>query len=582
MGETINAGIAMMKVLEDWDVQQVYGIPGGSINSTMEALRVEKEKIDYIQVRHEEVGAFAATAHAKLTGKIGVCFGSAGPGATHLFNGLYDAQMDHVPVLALIGQVGTGDMNWDSFQEMNENPMFVDVSVYNRTVMTAESLPHVVDEAIRRAYKENGVAVVTIPNDLGKQEISTDFWSSGHSYVQPLLPEPNEQLIGQALELIKQAKRPIIFAGIGVKGATEELISLSKHLKLPVVMSSISKGTIPDDFEANMGSAYRVATKPGNETLEAADLIVMIGADFPFGRTKNLFKSQVKFIQIDIDAAKIGKRHNVDVPLLSDAKKAMKQLVAQSDEITHRRFYDACVANMKNWRAYLQQLADKTTEPLEVGSVFKQINRITTGNDVFAVDVGDVTMNSLRFLNMNPNQKFTTSALFATMGYGIGAAIAGKLTYPERQVFNLAGDGAFAMVMQDVLTQVKEKLPIINVVFSNESFDFIKDEQEDEKQKFYGVDLQGADFAMIANGMGAMGISVKTHQELITAFDKAVVADGPVVIDVKIRANRPLPAEDLQLDPATNSATEITEFKRRYEAEALQPISVYLNEFEVE
>ncbi|MBU7564078.1 pyruvate oxidase [Pediococcus ethanolidurans] len=582
MGETINAGIAMMKVLEDWDVQQVYGIPGGSINSTMEALRVEKEKIDYIQVRHEEVGAFAATAHAKLTGKIGVCFGSAGPGATHLFNGLYDAQMDHVPVLALIGQVGTGDMNWDSFQEMNENPMFVDVSVYNRTVMTAESLPHVVDEAIRRAYKENGVAVVTIPNDLGKQEISTDFWSSGHSYVQPLLPEPNEQLIGQALELIKQAKRPIIFAGIGVKGATEELISLSKHLKLPVVMSSISKGTIPDDFEANMGSAYRVATKPGNETLEAADLIVMIGADFPFGRTKNLFKSQVKFIQIDIDAAKIGKRHNVDVPLLSDAKKAMKQLVAQSDEITHRRFYDACVANMKNWRAYLQQLADKTTEPLEVGSVFKQINRITTGNDVFAVDVGDVTMNSLRFLNMNPNQKFTTSALFATMGYGIGAAIAGKLTYPERQVFNLAGDGAFAMVMQDVLTQVKEKLPIINVVFSNESFDFIKDEQEDEKQKFYGVDLQGADFAMIANGMGAMGISVKTHQELITAFDKAVVADGPVVIDVKIRANRPLPAEDLQLDPATNSATEIAEFKRRYEAEALQPISVYLNEFEVE
>lgn len=582
MGETINAGIAMMKVLEDWDVQQVYGIPGGSINSTMEALRVEKEKIDYIQVRHEEVGAFAATAHAKLTGKIGVCFGSAGPGATHLFNGLYDAQMDHVPVLALIGQVGTVDMNWDSFQEMNENPMFADVSVYNRTVMTVESLPHVVDEAIRRAYKENGVAVVTIPNDLGKQEISTDFWSSGHSYVQPLLPEPNEQLIGQALELIKQAKRPIIFAGIGVKGATEELISLSKHLKLPVVMSSISKGTIPDDFEANMGSAYRVATKPGNETLEAADLIVMIGADFPFGRTKNLFKSQVKFIQIDIDAAKIGKRHNVDVPLLSDAKKAMKQLVAQSDEITHRRFYDACVANMKNWRAYLQQLADKTTEPLEVGSVFKQINRIATGNDVFAVDVGDVTMNSLRFLNMNPNQKFTTSALFATMGYGIGAAIAGKLTYPERQVFNLAGDGAFAMVMQDVLTQVKEKLPIINVIFSNENFGFIKDEQEDEKQKFYGVDLQGADFAMIANGMGATGISVKTHQELIAAFDKAVVADGPVVIDVKIRANRPLPAEDLQLDPATNSATEIVEFKRRYEAEALQPISVYLNEFEVE
>ncbi|AMV69558.1 Pyruvate oxidase [Pediococcus damnosus] len=582
MSKTINAGIAMMKVIEDWDVKQVYGIPGGSINSTMEALRVEQDKIDYVQVRHEEVGAFAAAAHAKLTGKIGVCFGSAGPGATHLFNGLYDAQMDHAPVLAIIGQVGTSDMNWDSFQEMNENPMFADVSVYNRTVMTADSLPHVIDEAIRRAYKENGVAVVTIPNDFGTKDIPADFWSSGHSYVKPLLPQPDEEKIKAALKLISEAKHPVIFAGIGVNGATEELVTLSKHLKLPVVMSAISKGMIPDDFEGNMGSAYRVSTKPGNETLEQADLIMMIGADFPFARTKGMFNPDAKFIQVDIDSSKIGKRHNVDVPILSDAKQAMKQLVALSDEVAHRRFYDACVANRKNWRAYLQQLADKTTSPLGVGSVFKQINRISTGNDVFAIDVGDVTMNSLRFLNMNEKQKFTTSALFATMGYGMGAAIAGKLTYPDRQVFNLTGDGAFAMVMQDLLTQVKEKLHIINVVFSNESFDFIKDEQEDEKQKYFGMDLQGADFAMIAHGMGALGISVHTYDEMVAAFDTAKQVEGPVVIDVKIHNNRPLPAEKLQLDPATNSAAEIAAFKKRYDADILQPFSVYLNEFEVE
>ncbi|WP_412989613.1 pyruvate oxidase [Pediococcus siamensis] len=582
MGDKINAGIAMMKVLEDWGVKHVYGIPGGSINSTMDALRVEGDKIAYVQVRHEEVGALAAAAHAKLTGKIGVCFGSAGPGATHLFNGLYDAQMDHVPVLALVGQVGTADMNWDSFQEMNENPMFADVSVYNRTVMTAESLPHVIDEAIRRAYKENGVAVVTIPNDLGRQEIPNDFWASGHSFVQPLFPEPDKAYIQQALDLIASAKRPVIFAGIGVKGATEELIALSDRLKLPVVMTSISKGIIPDDFEANMGSAYRVATKPGNETLAKADLIMMIGSDFPFGRTKNLFRPEVKFIQIDIDAAKLGKRHHVDVPILSDAKKAMTQLIAQSEEVPARPFYQACVANMRNWRAYLHQLADKTTDPVEVGAVFKQINRIATDDAIFAIDVGDVTMNSLRFLNMNPQQQFTTSALFATMGYGIGAALASKLTYPHRQVFNLTGDGAFSMVMQDVLTQVKEWLPIINVVFSNNSFDFIKDEQEDEKQTFFGVALQGADYAKIANGMGAQGISVSSHAELAAAFDEAANAQGPVVIDVKIRPNRPLPAENLQLDPATHSAEEIAEFKRRYEAEALEPLSVYLNEFEVE
>lgn len=175
MTKMIKAGTAMIKVLETWGVKQVYGIPDGSFNSIMDSLYERRETINYIQVRHEEVGALAAAVEGKITGHAGVCFGTAGPGATHLFNGLYDAQMDHSPVVALVGQVVSTAMNYDAFQEMNENPMFADVSVYNRTVMTPESLPHVVDEAMRRALERKGVAVVTIPVDYGMKE--SQIWN---------------------------------------------------------------------------------------------------------------------------------------------------------------------------------------------------------------------------------------------------------------------------------------------------------------------------------------------------------------------------------------------------------------------
>lgn len=180
MTEKINASDAMIKVLESWGVHNVYGLPGGSFDSTMNALYNRKSTINYVQVRHEEVGALAAVGEAKVTGKLGVTFGSAGPGAVHLLNGLYDAKHDHMPVLALVGQVPTTLMNTDYFQELNENPIFTDVAVYNRTVMTAEQMPHVVDEAIRQAYKYSGVAVVTIPKDLGWQPIEDNYVSSAN------------------------------------------------------------------------------------------------------------------------------------------------------------------------------------------------------------------------------------------------------------------------------------------------------------------------------------------------------------------------------------------------------------------
>lgn len=574
MPAKINSGLAMMKVLDSWGVDHIYGIPGGSINSTMDALYVLRERINYIQVRHEEVGAIAAAVDSKLTGKIGVCFGSAGPGATHLFNGLYDAKLDKVPVLAIVGQVASTGMNYNSFQEINENPMFTDVSVYNRTVMTPQSLPYVIDEAIRKAYKHRGVAVVTIPVDYAAVEIDDIPVSTAKSHRMGVLM-PVAADIAAALELIRQAERPVLYVGQGARGAKEEILALSDHFSMPVVMSVLAKGIIPDSAPNFMGMAARVATKPANETLEMADLILFIGSDFPFARY--FFPQNAKFIQVDIDSSKLGSRHYTDVAILGDAKETMRQMMKLGTPRPAGPFLKACRENRRNWLAWLKSFENSDETPLRVEPVFKEINRIAEDDAVFIVDVGNTTMHAIRLLDMNgAGQRFTTSGLFATMGYGVPGGIAAKLSYPDRQVFTLSGDGAFAMVMQDIITQVRYSLPVINVVFSNNSLGFIDAEQEDTGQAKYGVDLTGADYAKAGEAMGAKGFSVTRREQLREVFDQAKDSDVPVLIDIKISNDRPFPAEIMRLDPDKFSPEEISAFKKRYHVHGMPALSELL------
>ncbi|MBE8848180.1 pyruvate oxidase [Enterococcus durans] len=559
---TINAGVAMVKVLESWGVDHIYGIPGGSFNSIMDALYHEKEKIKYIQVRHEEVGALAAAADAKLTGKVGSVFGSAGPGATHLINGLYDAQMDHVPLVALLGQVASAAMNYNSFQELNENPIFADVSVYNRTVMTPQSLPHVVDEAIKAAYEHKGVAIVTIPVDLGFAEIEEqDFTTAATHKTGYILPDEKDLLA--ALPYIEKAKKPVLYVGQGTRNGFEQIKHFSEHFSVPVVASVLAKGIIPDSYKNFLGFAGRVATKPANEALAEADLILFVGSDFPFGRA--FFNPDAAFIQVDIDASKFGRRHAVSLSILGDANTTLERLAELGQPRPEDRWYLANQENKENWVNWLKSFEDREEQPIRPEAVYKEINRIAKDDAIFVTDVGNTTIHSIRLLDMNGNQKHTTSGWFATMGNGVPGGIAAQLSFPEKQVFTLSGDGGFAMVMQDIITQVKYQLPIINVVFSNDSFGFIEAEQEDTEQKKFGVFLEDADFGKASEALGADSFTITDYHQLRPAFDAAQKSARPVVIDVKIENKRPLPVEDLHLDPRKYSADEINAFKEKYE-----------------
>lgn len=558
----INAGVAMVNVLEAWKIDHIYGIPGGSFNSTMDALYHERESVKYIQVRHEEAGALAAAADAKLTGKIGAVFGSAGPGASHLINGLYDAQMDHVPVLALLGQVASTAMNYNSFQELNENPMFADVSVYNRTVMTPESLPHVIDEAIKAAYQQKGVAVVTIPVDFGFAEIEEEEIATAKNHKTGVLL-PDETDLKAALPLIEVAKQPVLYVGQGVRGGFDAIKTFAEHFSMPVAAAVLAKGIVPDLYENFLGFAARVATKPANEALADADLIVFVGSDFPFGRY--FFNPDARFIQVDIDATKFGRRHPVDQSILGDGATALRRWTELGKERPADAWLKANQENIRNWHAWRKSFYDDDSTPLRAEPVFKEVNRIAEQDTVYVADVGNVTLNAIRHLEMNGDQQFTTSGWFATMGNGVPGGIAAQLTYPDKQVFTFSGDGGFAMQMQDIITQVKYNLPIINVVFSNNAFGFIEAEQEDTEQQKFGVFLEGADFGKVGEALGADGFTITEYSQLEPAFTAAKDSKRPVVIDIKIKDERPLPVEALELEPEKFSAEQINAFKEKYQ-----------------
>lgn len=572
----VAAGVAMLRVMKAWGIDRVYGIPGGSFNSTMDALYKEQGTVDYIQVRHEEAGALAAAAEAKLSGKIACTFGSAGPGATHLINGLYDAKMDHVPLLVLLGQVGSTFMNYNYFQEMNENPLYVDVSVYNRTVMNPESLPHVVEDAIKAAYKHQGVAVVTIPVDYGFTEIEDNYHVAAASY-QTSLPQLNEKQLEKALPYLEAAKRPVLFIGQGLRGHEDVIKEFSTHFSMPVVNAVLAKGILADTFENALGSSARVATKPANEALALADLVVFVGSDMPFAGA--FINPEAKMIQIDIDAAKFGRRHPADVAILADGGESLRRLVELGKPRPSDYWLESNQQNVKNWHAWRHSFDEFDDGGLlRPEPVYKEINRIAEDDAIFVVDVGNVTTHSVRHLALNGHQAFTTSGWFATMGYGVPGGIAAKLHFPDRQVFTISGDGGFAMNMPDIITQVKYQLPIINIVLTNDSFGFIQAEQETTNSALFGVDLADADFGKASEALGAKGFTVTSYDQLEPAFTAAKAAKGPVVIEVKIKNDNPLPVEALQLDPDKYSAEEIQAFKDTYQVHDMPVLKELLNQ----
>ncbi|GEP75371.1 pyruvate oxidase [Weissella thailandensis] len=581
----ITAGLAALKVMEGWGVPTVYGVPSGTLSGFMNAMGDPENNVKWLQVKHEEVGAMAAVMQWKFSGKLGVTVGSGGPGATHLINGLYDAAMDNVPVLAILGSKPVRELNMDSFQELNQNPMYESIAVYNRRVTTAEQLPHLVDDAIRTAIAKRGVAVLEVPADFGFAELdadsiySTPLYSSGLKFKNYKSAPVDEKDIDEAVELLNQAKRPVIYAGVGTMGHGPAVQELARKIKAPVITTGKNFETFDWDFEALTGSTFRVGWKPANESVLEADTVLFVGTNFPFSEVEGTFRNVEKFIQIDNNPAMLGKRHETDVAILGDAGEAIDAILSKVASVEESAWWAANIKNVQNWRDYMNKLEQKSEGDLQAYQVYNAINKYAAEDAIFSTDVGNVTQMSIRHLHMTPKNMWRTSPLFATMGIGLPGGIGAKNVYPDRQVWNLMGDGAFSMTYPDVVTNVRYDMPVINVVFTNTEYGFIKNKYEDTNEYNFGVDFTDVDYAKIGEAQGAVGLTVSRIEDIDSVMKKAVEYYNQgrvVVIDAKITKDRPIPVETLKLDTNLYSEDVVKSYKEKYEAEDLVPFREFL------
>ncbi|MDP4170379.1 MAG: pyruvate oxidase [Bacillota bacterium] len=533
------AGEKLIELLIEWGVDHIYGMPGDSINSIIEPLRKSQDRIKFIQVRHEEAGALAAAAYAKLTGKLGVCTAIAGPGAIHLLNGLYDAKLDKVPVLAITGQVESDLIGTDFFQEVNLDRMFDDVAVYNQRIMSAEQLPAVVNQAIRTAYAKKGVSVLTIPDDIPRFEIGSEARGTSSLIVKQEI-SPDMVDLQHAKELIENAESPVIFAGRGVHGIRELLLSFAEKISAPIVLTLPGKGSIPDKHPYCLGGLGLIGTKPAYEAMQETDALIMIGTSFPF---TGFLPNDAKTIQIDIDPSQIGKRYPVDVGLAGEAEKTLEWLSLNVNLKTDHSFLEKSQERMKKWWRDLEKQEVSDSVPIKPQCVISALQKVAHDDAVLSVDVGNVTVWMARHFHMT-NQRFIISSWLATLGCGLPGSIAGKIAYPEKQVFAVCGDGGFGMTMADFVTAVKYNLPIVVIVLNNHKIAMIKFEQEVMGNIEYETDLCNPNFAQYAEICGGVGYRVEHPSELLPTLQNAVQQNKPCIVDVLVDAEEaPMPSK---------------------------------------
>lgn len=569
----INGSDAMLKVIYDWGIDHIYGFPGGSFDSSMNAIYDFRDKMKFIEVRHEEAGALAASAEYKLTGKLGVCFGSAGPGAAHLFNGLYDAKFDKTPMVAIVANVPTSRQDIDFFQAFDEDKWFLNASVWCRQAKTAEQIPILTDEAIRQAYERKGPAIIIIPKDYGWQKIDDNFRVNKDAHPAANYPAPTKASVEEAVKLLKEAKNPTMYIGLGARDAGEEVKEFAEKFKTPIMSSYLGKGVVEDKFPAYMGTIGCVGPKAAQEVQTATDLVVWVGNNSPFSIL--WFPKNAKVIQIDVDSSKFGKRHSTDVSMLADAKKALRAIIDAGEERNESPLYKAAIADRENWDAWQASFKDSDEMPVRPEPIWDVINKKADDNAIFAIDVGNVNVDSCRLLNLHDDQKWATSGLHATMGFGAPAALAAATVYPDREVWQLSGDGGFAMMNQELLTMARYNMHVLNIVFTNETLGYIQAEQEDEShQPLSGVIIPDNDWSKVAEGMNVKGVVVRTKKEFEEAVDEFKKMDGPMLIDIKYTREMPYSTELNTLDDPA--------FVKKYEAEDLKPFSYFAEKYGVE
>jgi len=537
----------LLEILHAHGVRQLFGIPGDAINDVIDAVR-RQDRIRFVGVRHEESGAFAASAQAKLTGELTACVGTAGPGAIHLLNGLYDAKLDHAPVLAVTGQVATGFIGTEAHQEVHLERLFADVAVYSETVTTEAQVPNVFLEACHAAIAHRGVAHVSLPTDVSGRSATlgshrrTEAAAAGR--ISPAVADCE-----QAVKLIDESEKIAILAGFGCAGAREELLAFAERLKAPIVRTLKAKEVVDDGHEMCIGGLGMLGGAPAVKAMDRCDLLIMVGTDFPY---RDFYPEGARVLQIDLQPTRIGKRHPVDIGLVGHAGPTMAKLTELADADRSPRFLEDMQAAMRSWLEHQDKAGTSDDVPINPPRVLHELTDAAPEDAIFCCDTGTITAWSARHLRLTPGQRYTLSGGLASMAFALPAAIGAQLAYPDRRVFALAGDGAFAMLMGDFVTAVKYELPVVCIVLNNAKLAFITLEQEAKGLPDWGTDLRNPDFAAFARACGGEGIAVDKPGDIRPAIEQALSSGKPSIIDVTVDPDALIMPPRIELSQAMN------------------------------
>ncbi len=509
-------------------VTQIYGIPGDSNLPFMEALR-KQPAIRFVLTRHEETAAFMASAHAKLTGDLGVCLSIAGPGSTNLITGLVDAATDGAPVLALTGQVAQAFVGTESLQEIDQIELFNPFTVFNESIANPAQAISLTVMAVKNAYLKRGVAHLTLPTDiLGLRLTDEILKPEEHLFRQTV--GPSDESVEKATELIERSQRPIILGGWGIRNCGKEVLELAEKVGAPIATTARAKGVIPETSELSVGVLGSEGSGFAARAITKADLIIVLGSGF---RQRSLLPN-IPVVQLDIDGVKLGKSFPIKAGVTSDAQTGLGRLIGRVSTRKIREDYQAEIRKIREeYLADIDEDSQNMSTPIDPGFLVQAVKRRAAKDAIITVDSGDHTYWFLKKYICN-GEETLISANMGSMGFALPAALAAQLDYSGRQVLCIIGDGGFGMLMADFTTAVQNKLPVKIVLFNDGKLKNIAKEQAMYGYPEFGTTLVNPNFADFGRSSGGEGYRVERPEELDSALEKAFSSDKPAIVDVVV------------------------------------------------
>jgi pyruvate dehydrogenase (quinone) len=543
----------LLQRLSDWGVRRIYGYPGDGINGILGALDRASDRLTFVQARHEELAAFMACAHAKFTGEVGVCLATSGPGAIHLLNGLYDAKLDHQPVLAIVGQQARAAIGGSYQQEVDLISLFKDVAhEYVHMASTPEQMRHLVDRAMRIAKVERTVTCIIIPNDVQELDAVEDpprKHGTIHSGIGLSLPHivPRDEDLRRAAEVLNAGKKVAMLVGAGALQATDEVIEVAQTLGAGVAKALLGKAALPDDLPFVTGAIGLLGTRPSWNLMQGCDTLLMIGSSFPYSEFLPE-PGQARGVQVDIDGRMLSIRYPMEVNLIGDSAPTLRALLPLLKQKTDRSWQREIEADVTDWWKVLEARAIQDADPVNPQRVFWELSPKLPDDCILTVDSGSAANWYARDIRIQRGMLASLSGTLATMGPAVPYAIAAKFCHPSRLVVAMAGDGAMQMNgLAELITIAKyweewSNPRLVVLVLNNRDLNQVTWEQRAlaGDPKFpASQEIPDFPYARFAESIGLLGVRVDRPDQIGEAWDRVLGADRPAVLEVVTDPNVP-------------------------------------------